>query len=329
LRYTLDKKQYRSATAARTWSEAETAKRDLLDALSGKPKAAEGPKLVSEAVRAFLQSKAEITKPCQTAYVRLLNRLQAYAVRQGVLTVPGLTQELLAGYCSTWPALYPASGSRIKVAKLLRCFLRYCVQSEWATRIPALPKIKVDTRPTLPLTDEEYTRLLAASPRRVRAMIQLMRHSGLSVRDACTLKRSAIAQTGVFWRVTTSRQKTGARVSVPVPRAIAEEILAVQGGDADHVFWHGRGEPAYYASNRGADIKDAFARAGIVDVCRMKSHRLRDSFAVGLLQRGVPLEEVSKLLGHTSVVTTEKFYAPWVKARQDRLDALVIATWSV
>ena len=61
----------------------------------------------------------------------------------------------------------------------------------------------------------------------------------------------------------------------------------------------------------------------------MKSHRLRDSFAVGLLQRGVPLEEVSKLLGHTSVVTTEKFYAPWVKARQDRLDALVIATWSV
>jgi len=42
---------------------------------------------------------------------------------------------------------------------------------------------------------------------------------------------------------------------------------------------------------------------------------------------GIPLEEVSKLLGHTSIKTTEKSYAKWVQARQDRLDSLVIATW--
>jgi integrase len=45
------------------------------------------------------------------------------------------------------------------------------------------------------------------------------------------------------------------------------------------------------------------------------------------LSAGIPLEEVSKLLGHTSVKTTEKSYAPWVVARQDRLDSLVVATW--
>jgi integrase len=42
---------------------------------------------------------------------------------------------------------------------------------------------------------------------------------------------------------------------------------------------------------------------------------------------GVPLEEVYKLLGHESIKTTEKSYAKWVQARQDRLDSLVIATW--
>jgi integrase/recombinase XerD len=30
----------------------------------------------------------------------------------------------------------------------------------------------------------------------------------------------------------------------------------------------------------------------------MKSHRLRDTLAVDLLEKTVPLEEVSKLLGH-------------------------------
>ena len=55
----------------------------------------------------------------------------------------------------------------------------------------------------------------------------------------------------------------------------------------------------------------------------MMSHRLRDTFAVDLLECGVTLEEVSKLLGHQSIQTTERHYAKWVKGRQDQLDALV------
>ena len=46
-----------------------------------------------------------------------------------------------------------------------------------------------------------------------------------------------------------------------------------------------------------------------------------------LLEKAVPLEEVSKLLGHESIKTTERHYAKWVKGRQDRLDELVIGTW--
>jgi site-specific recombinase XerD len=59
----------------------------------------------------------------------------------------------------------------------------------------------------------------------------------------------------------------------------------------------------------------------------MMSHRLRDTFAVDLLEKGVPLEEVSKLLGHDSIKTTERHYAKWVKSRQDRLDSLVVEAW--
>ena len=49
------------------------------------------------------------------------------------------------------------------------------------------------------------------------------------------------------------------------------------------------------------------------------SHRFRDSFAVGLLTAGTSVENVSRLLGHTSIKTTEQFYSPWIKTRQDAL----------
>jgi len=32
---------------------------------------------------------------------------------------------------------------------------------------------------------------------------------------------------------------------------------------------------------------------------------------------------------HKSIKTTERHYAKWVKGRQDRLDALVTASWNV
>jgi integrase len=41
---------------------------------------------------------------------------------------------------------------------------------------------------------------------------------------------------------------------------------------------------------------------------------------VELLLAGVPLEDVSRLLTHTSVRVTEKYYAPWVRSRQKQLE---------
>ena len=55
----------------------------------------------------------------------------------------------------------------------------------------------------------------------------------------------------------------------------------------------------------------------------------RDTFSVQLLLAGVPLEQVSLLLGHKSVKITEKHYAPFVRARQEQLILAVRATFNV
>ena len=57
------------------------------------------------------------------------------------------------------------------------------------------------------------------------------------------------------------------------------------------------------------------------------THRFRDMFAVELLLAGAPIDQVSILLGHSSVRITEKHYSPWVKARRDQIETAVKNAW--
>ena len=61
-----------------------------------------------------------------------------------------------------------------------------------------------------------------------------------------------------------------------------------------------RGKPKAAVDVWERAFKRAFVAAGMPSG---HAHQLRDTFAVGLLQQGIPLEEVSKLLGHTSIKT--------------------------
>jgi len=57
------------------------------------------------------------------------------------------------------------------------------------------------------------------------------------------------------------------------------------------------------------------------------THTAFGIFSVELLLAGVPIERVPIRLGHQSVRITEKHYAPWVRARQEQLEADGRRTW--
>jgi integrase/recombinase XerD len=57
-------------------------------------------------------------------------------------------------------------------------------------------------------------------------------------------------------------------------------------------------------------------------------HMFRHTFATSLLSRGIPIEDVSVLLGHKSVRITESYYSHWIKARRERLEERVRELWS-
>jgi integrase/recombinase XerD len=154
-----------------------------------------------------------------------------------------------------------------------------------------------------------------------------MRYSGLSIQDALILPRSALIPSAAGYRVVTQRTKTGTNVSVPLPPDVAAELLAVPNDNDKYVFWSGVGAPKSICGNWGKRfIVPCFVEAKIVGGY-MRAHRLRDTFACGLLTTGVSLENVSKLLGHMSIRTTEQAYAAWVPSRQQVLDSAVISAW--
>jgi integrase/recombinase XerD len=72
-------------------------------------------------------------------------------------------------------------------------------------------------------------------------------------------------------------------------------------------------------------VRRLFRLAGVPDG---HAHRFRDTFAVELLLAGVPLDRVSILLGHQSVKVTERHYTPWLRARQEQVEADVRRTWN-
>ncbi len=62
---------------------------------------------------------------------------------------------------------------------------------------------------------------------------------------------------------------------------------------------------------------------------RTHRHMFRDTFAVEMLLAGVPIDQVSILLGHSSVRIAEKHYSPRVRARQVQFEKSVQAAWQL
>ena len=98
-----------------------------------------------------------------------------------------------------------------------------------------------------------------------------------------------------------------------------------------YFFWSGNGDPRSAAKAFQRSYWKLFKLAKIQKPDgtpkRCHPHMFRDTFAVELLFAGVPLDQVSLLLGHSSVKITERHYAPFCKARQEQLAASVKLAW--
>lgn len=155
---------------------------------------------------------------------------------------------------------------------------------------------------------------------RMKASVLTMRLSGLRIGDTIALKRERVKGNKLFLYA----QKTGTAVYVPLPPAAVKALGRLE-GDGEHFFTSGKAKPQTARANWSRYLDTVFALAKVKDA---HSHRFRDTFAVSLLENGVSLENLSVLLGHSSVRITERHYKPWVRTLQRKLEEEVRKAWS-
>jgi integrase/recombinase XerD len=155
----------------------------------------------------------------------------------------------------------------------------------------------------------------------MRSLVLLLRYSGMRIGDAVSLPADRISGNRLFQYMA----KTGTSVYTVLPDFVVRALEATAKMTERYYFWAGTGKLCTAVRMWDMRLKRIFDGAGIV---KGYAHRFRDAFAVALLLEGVPMERVSILLGHTSIRVTERNYAPWVRARQEQLEADVSRVWS-
>lgn len=328
----------RQSTGFTTFPEAEALRASLV--AQSQTEAVRGPRL-SECIAKYLESRRhELREKTYGHHDLLLSRLSTYCERQGVYFMRELTVDLLETFkFGGLPNLADTSKSTA-VAKL-RCFLRDAFRRGWITEslVDRVTAHKAVYEQKDPYSDEEVERVLnealkltggtrgyAKQPKTFRLLLELMLETGMRVGDAIRFDLALLTKGEHLWIYTYLPQKHK-RTEKPKPIEAYISDRLKQGIDACEwlsprlPFSYGSSQnPAYLANEVYERMKTLGTRCDVSD-CR--PHRLRDTFAVRKLLAGFQLEDVSRLLGHSSVKVTETYYAKWVGARKLRLERLV------
>jgi integrase len=282
-----------------SWERGEEKKRELetgpvSETSHAEPPAAPQRITVREATEKFCKEceARRLSEATMRKYRTLAKQIREFASTR-LVDLNEFTTESAREFRSSWKDGPRAAGKKLE---RLRAFFRFAMENGWIEESPAKylkPPIVKDT-PTLPFGREDMARIIEHAGDN-RLFILTMRYTGMRISDTAMFQAMAVNGNKVFLYT----HKTGVPVYVPIPEFVANDLASIQ---LARVF-------------KNAKIPNGHP------------HRFRDTFAVELLLAGVPIEQVSVLLGHASVKITEKHYAPWVRTRQEKLEEDVRKSW--
>jgi integrase/recombinase XerD len=296
----------------------------------------EEPVSLESAWESFLaQARMRKLRPATIyKYDLLRRRMQEFAERRGLVLLKDFNLDRLEAFQSEW---HEGALACSKKMERLKAFFRAAFIRRWIDDNPALalrgPKPKPP--PTLPFTQREMTLILTAVEHypdksgktghdnaiRLRAFILTLRYTGMRIGDVTSLSVDRLVGNRIFLYTA----KTGVPVSCVLPKFVSEALKTMPRLSEKYYFWTGNSTLHTAIGIWQRSLENLFKLAKI---SRGYAHRFRDTFSVELLLAGVPMEEVSILLGHSNIKITQQHYSPWVRDRQLQLEADLERAWT-
>ncbi len=320
----------RQSTGLTDLKEAEALRASMV--ADGKDEKVHGPR-IDACIETFLESlDYEVGEDTKGQHEHLLGHLRDYLAGRGVYFMREITVDLLERFKVKGMPGKAGTTKKTYTAKM-RAFLREAFRREWITK-PLAEQVKgyeAVYEEKEPYTDQEVEKILAEAlklnggrvgyakhPETFRLLVELMLECGLRVSDAVRFDPAKLAKGQVMWVYPFKMMKRRRHHKPKIVHAYLTTRLKTA---IDRCHWLSPKLPFMYGNQPESAVRERMLTIGArckVNDCR--PHRLRDTFAVRKLLAGVSLDDVSRLLGHSSVKITETYYAKWTPARTRRLE---------
>ncbi|MGH9886789.1 MAG: tyrosine-type recombinase/integrase, partial [bacterium] len=198
-----------------------------------------------------------------------------------------------------------------KVLGCLKHVLRLAHKRGLLEDVPEIKKLPAPPPKFDFLTFEEAERLIAAAEGEWRTLVIVGLNTGLRRGEllalgkaSVDLKRRRLHVCRNLYRGRFGTPKSGKNRYVDLNERAAAALAAHEHTRSeDLVFCDAKGKPLT-ASRIRFELRAICKRAGLR---RIGPHVMRHSFASHLVMRGVPLAVVQKLMGHSSIVVTQRY----------------------
>ena len=276
----------------------------------------------------------------------VLDRLMTFCAGRGAIYMSDLTVDLLEDFKIEGLPSAASTSKATWIAKL-RCFLKEAYRREWITESlrEKVTAHKAVYEQKKPYEEEEVALILAealklnggthgyaSKSKTFRLLLDLMLETGMRAGDAVRFDPAVLVRGEHLWIYTLYPQKQD---KDEVPKLLDAYLTNNLKTTIDNCEWLSSTRPFMWGEFRNPNylanevyyrMQSIGERCGVED-CR--PHRLRDTFAVRKLLAGTSIDDLSRLLGHSSVKITEQYYARWCRSRRARLEGVVAASLSI
>jgi len=218
----------------------------------------------------------------------------------------------------------PATINR-ELAMLKKAFNLACREWEWAKDNPVcrVSMEKEQNSRDRWLTEQEEARLLMAAAAWLGEVVTFAVHTGMRRGEILALTWAGVDFTRRT--VTVFKSKNGERRTIPVNQTVLELL--------SQKYEQGRGlrgieTRVVFCSEAGTELDGSNLRRGFTSALKaaqiedLHFHDLRHTFATRLVQAGVDLYKVQRLLGHKSPSMTQRYAHHYPESLRDGVEIL-------